>query len=303
MRVPDNSNFQINFVNSDNNISMNSNLNNVNDNDYIDFSYGDIDYDEIESEYVNDEDTLNPSSKYSINGEIDDYSQGHYLDCWLLGGLESFSNSEKGAQIIKDAVSCDEDGNYIVKFDGINLKIKISENTLDNARQNPYYSNGDDDILLMEIAFKTVLQQMRDGKIETPECLKDNILDDKDYLLDYGNFDDVVYVLTGNEGSFLSRNTLLNNSYIYDNFARDLKNDFVCIAVGFTSKNHLPTVINDINGNPVKLNNGGSHMWSVKEINSDTVVIINPGNSSEEITISKEDFLNNIDGFEYYYFK
>ena len=46
----------------------------------------------------------------------------------------------------------------------------------------------------------------------------------------------------------------------------------------------------------------GGHAWSIKSVDGDNVVIVNPWDSSVEITVSKEELLKYATGIEYYEF-
>ena len=104
-----------------------------------------------------------------VNGEIDqDFKQGQIGDCVLLASLYSLSSTQKGQDIIKDAIKINynEKGeleSYDVYFRGYDKTYSIAHEELKEAEQlkykfskgeaNHHYSTGDDDVLLIELAW------------------------------------------------------------------------------------------------------------------------------------------------------
>lgn len=108
--------------------------------------------------------------KNRINGEIDEaFKQGHIGDCTLLASLVSLANTEQGEELIKNAISKNYSDSgkiesYNVYFKGLNKTYCITANELKEAKElkdkykngeevDYYYSSGDDDVLLFELAY------------------------------------------------------------------------------------------------------------------------------------------------------
>ena len=118
--------------------------------------------------------------KYTVNGEIDqDFYQGNAADCVLLANLYSLSRSENGKAIIKDAIKInyDENGNttsYNVYFKGLDKTYNIPVEEYCEAERlrpryqrgevNHYLSAGDDDVLLMELAYQKAFNDITEAK-------------------------------------------------------------------------------------------------------------------------------------------
>lgn len=124
-------------------------------------------------EFFGFEDMNYENSGYDVNGEIDkDFQQGLLGDCSLLGTLYSISNTEVGAKVIKDAITINKDSygrveSYSVNFKGIDEKVTITKEELEKAdkiqRSEGYsYTDGDDDVLLMELAWVKCNQEAKD---------------------------------------------------------------------------------------------------------------------------------------------
>lgn len=260
-----------------------------------------------------------------INEKIDDSKQGKRGDCWLLSGLNSLSYSKNGQKIIEDAISVNEDGSYNVEFKGLNLNINITPEEIEKARKEGSYSAGDDDVLLMELAFEKALQLVEDGEVDAPDWLIEQAKNGETPI-DGGDLEAVIFMLTGEEteyqyncyhpdcdGSISARIQrllpglagLFNNSMesVFDKIEENPEG--YCAQISFHgpkgTADDEPITIKDVNGNDVVLTYGdGGHAWSIKSVDGDNVVIVNPWDSSVEITVSKEELLKYAEGIIYY---
>ena len=89
-----------------------------------------------------------------------------------MGTLYSLSNTEEGAKIIKEAITINENSfgkveSYDVYFKGIDETITVTKDELETAeevqRSEGYsYSDGDDDVLLMELAWVKCCQEAKE---------------------------------------------------------------------------------------------------------------------------------------------
>ena len=260
-----------------------------------------------------------------VNEEIDDSKQGRTGDCWLLATVNSLSYSEKGRQIIKDAITVNDDNTYSVEFKGVGTTIVISEDELAKARASGKYSSGDMDVLLMEIATEKVMDKIKNGEIDAPEGLKASAINGETSI-DGGQMAELIYLLTGEkseyqyncnhvdedsltakiQGGFLHGiATLLGNSleYVYNKLEKNP--DDYCATISFaggkSSKDDEPVVVKDVNGNDVVLTYGsGGHAWSIKSVDGDFITIVNPWDSSVEIVVSKDEIKPYVTGISYY---
>ncbi|MBR3605109.1 MAG: hypothetical protein IKL52_03670, partial [Candidatus Gastranaerophilales bacterium] len=116
-------------------------------------------------------------SSYDINGRIDkDFRQGNTGDCALLSALYSVSTTQQGQKIIEEAITVNEGlfgqvKSYDVYFKGIDETVTITKKELEKAEeiariQKGSYSDGDDDVLLLELAWEKCTQQAQD-KLKT----------------------------------------------------------------------------------------------------------------------------------------
>ncbi len=232
-----------------------------------------------------------------VNGEIDDSRQGQQGDCWLLSGLNSLSYSEKGREIIKNAIKNNEDGTYTVDFKGIDTEVTITKEDIAAARRSGKYSSGDDDVLLMELATERVMDKIRDGEMDdVPEFLEE-AAGDGDSSIWAGSLRDIIFLLTGDNTKYAVDEDKM--SEMLDELENNPENYAMTTSFDGTENGGSYTV-QDVNGKPVELVT--NHAWSVKSVSGDTVTIVNPWDSSIEYTIPKSEFLKHAKGVEYYNF-
>lgn len=98
--------------------------------------------------------------KNTPDGIIQGGKQGSSAgDCWLLAQMNSMSKTDWGKDILKNAISKNDDGGYIVHFKGVNKDISITEKEFSKAKKNSNFSNGDADALLLEVAVEKYFEE------------------------------------------------------------------------------------------------------------------------------------------------
>lgn len=91
------------------------------------------------------------SDKWTSNGKIEVSQQGQTGDCWLLSGINSLSQTDFGKDAIKNAIQKNEDGSYTIKIKATGDEYNISPEEIIEARSTDKYSEGDLDVLLIEL--------------------------------------------------------------------------------------------------------------------------------------------------------
>ncbi len=222
------------------------------------------------------------------NGEIEFSIQSKKTgDCWLLAAVNSLSYSDKGSKIIRDSIKFNDDGTYSVYFKGVNAEVIISENKLREAEATGLYSEGDDDVLLMEIGMDTVIDKINEGEIKIkgyhPYITMTNREGIEGISINGGSFLDAIFLLTGD-------NTLTcTNPSLYYGILDNLDTKTTAVAVFGPGNGHENEVIQDIYGNNIyTIPEDNDHDFSIKSADKDTVVIVNPNDSSKEYVISKD---------------
>ncbi len=106
------------------------------------------------------------SSKTKFNRRIEPTKQPMTQgDCWLLSDINSLNCTEWGKKAIQDAIIPDEDGSggVTVNFKGSPLKkksIHITAYQIEQARNSGNYSDGDDDMIALELATEITFRKM-----------------------------------------------------------------------------------------------------------------------------------------------
>lgn len=260
-----------------------------------------------------------------INKEIEDFAQGTGADCWLISGLKSLSFTEKGRQIISDSIKINDDGSYTVSFAGLeNSQYTISEKELQRATKNEKYTTGDDDVLLMEIAFEKALKDVKNGKYEVPDYVLSQVKYKSDVLYG-GQLHTFIYLMTG-ENSDIAYNCyhadLQDDEEYQEQKAQDIQygdlynteleeiydkieeapQDYVAVLSVKNGENALGEIsVTDVDGNEIVLADG-SHAISIKSVEDDVLTLVNPWDTSSEIKVEKDEINEYVKRVAYYKF-
>lgn len=243
------------------------------------------------------EETENPSG---VNGEIDEpVSQGGTGDCWILTGVLSLASTEVGKQIIKSSITANSDGSVTVTFKGIGVSYTISAEEIkkhdtDNIKGDAY-SNGDNDMLVMELATEKLKADIESGKVTLnvdPASFEGY---NGDGSIEGGFAAQMLYFLTGRTSdTYLSENPRQPNQVnfseeeIYEIFQNALENDETALTFGIYDGTHTAQLTN---GKTYKLALGnGGHALAVTNLTKDTVTFVNPWDSTKEYTMTWSEF-------------
>ncbi len=253
-------------------------------------------------QYETDEDN-NRKEVYipDFNNEINYTMQGQIGDCWLLAGINSLSYSEAGRKILNNAVTRNDDGSFSVYFKGIDTTIKLEEEEIKEARESGKYSKGDNDMLVWELAFESAFNKIQNKETDIKgfhlHLMAENKRPEGVKSIDGGNFEDVIYMLTGKD---VSHALNIGFGILISNFLRNAaQNENIAIQFGFDPLNFQNgAIVKDIYGNDIYMIND-SHSFSIKSINGENVVIVNPWDSSKEFVISIKKLIKYGGDFEY----
>ena len=259
------------------------------------------------------------------DGTVGDSSQGNIADCWLLSGINAMRYTEKGQEILNNAISNTENG-YSVRFEGLNKDIEITKDDITNAIQSGKYSTGDTDVLLYELAFEKGLDE---------GYIKHNILaggsaenTEEASSLDGGSAMTLIYALTGKKSKYAlsaqgCSDEVLSQSPVGVFLTKTLKaiaepfvssgnesildkisnSENVIASVSFMFENNgKERYLTDIDGNKHEVSGvdvDSMHECAIKSIDGDLVTIVNPWNSKENIVITREELLKNAFAISY----
>ncbi|MCD8024458.1 MAG: C2 family cysteine protease [Candidatus Gastranaerophilales bacterium] len=215
-----------------------------------------------------------------VNGEIDEgVFQGKTGDCWLISGVLSLSYTEEGSEIIKNAISQNENGDYEVYFKGAGKTYTVTKEELEEVNvgtilsglgiKNSTYSTGDDDMLLIELALEKLVDE---GEVSI--VTGDGITGGSAYYL--------YELLTGNNVEYAYGDDADEVLELFDYYEENQDTTAATLGVedGFSG-------LED------------SHAYAVKSYDGDTMTLVNPWDSTSEIEISTEDLLENMGSYDF----
>lgn len=257
----------------------------------------------------------------SINGKIENSEQGELGDCFFLAQINALSDTDFGKEAIKNSIIDNNDGTYTVKLKGANKKFTISKQeilyakTLTNNGKNTY-SKGDDDMVLLELAFERYFNQ-------TNEFIDDDFIkESKQELLKTKNSKGEVFECRtqisygGFGGDFANYNSgtdiafLLTGKQSFKGFPLDKDNKDTINAIlklKASNKNNIAITfglgeLKDSSNNKVakeyKDFYSDRHLSHIKSValddneNITSVTITNPWDNNKTITLPYEKFMN-----------
>ena len=242
------------------------------------------------------------------NGFIGDFKQGAVGDCWLLSGLKSLAVTPIGTDIIKNAITKNEDGTVTVKFKGANKSYTITEEEFNKAAnetitspdgvQEKKYATGDADVLLFEIAMKKLKNEIAEGKTgaDLPNYAK--ILVNKEAPIEGGAGAQLYYLLTGKEACGISatgaKNPQTGEVLFKDNkeklteFLEKYSLDNKKYAASFGVDKEIS--VKTLTGKDCRF--VPHHEYALEGTFGGNIIISNPCDSARKIVIPQSEFLN-----------
>ena len=252
----------------------------------------------------NTETSLDANNTSGINGEFDEQiKQGGTGDCWLISGLLALNATDEGKQIIKDSISVNDDGSVTVNFRGVNASYTITPEQIkkydtDNNTKDAY-SNGDNDMLVFELAVKKLKSDIAAGAINIGASAN-SYEGDRDTSIEGGFAQQVIYFMTGKTSQTYgvqssNKRDLANglaNSTIYNVLNDAANNPQTVLACGMYYGIKSAKCIDGRTFN-IDLREYG-HAFAITGVDADkqTVTILNPWDSTKPYTMSWSEFAN-----------
>jgi len=240
---------------------------------------------------------VNLFDKNTKDGEIKETQQHSTGDCWLLSGINALSYTEKGREIIKNALDY-QNGYTIVHLEGVG-DIPVLDLEVASTKGSSQYSSGDDDMIIFELAIEKVLDGIANGEIILD---KENapwwMLDINDLYatnssrssITGGHSLEAIYLITGKAGEKYTGEENMKN--ILDEFSKN-NNENIALTTYMIGDN---STVKDINGQNVQLI--GNHGYSIKKVEGNVVTVINPWDSGKEIKLDMQTYLNHFSGID-----
>lgn len=244
---------------------------------------------------------LENAVKIGSDKVIDDFSQGNEGDCWLLAGLQSLSSSSEGAKLIADAMVWNDDYSKVtIKFAGTGDKIVLTIDEILDFKDENCHASGDIDVIIIELAFKKLL-----GSINGLDGLNVKFSDsfykyfvNGDIATSTGTkYDDALNAIGGlfgvsNGKTDMDKKTAKNFlQNILDNKNSGKYAGFAATFALFTTADSATWSWETTSGRTETFEMGYSaHVFAITDITSNTVTFANPHDSSEEYTVTWEEF-------------
>ncbi len=232
------------------------------------------------------------SGKYSgINGVLDEaLEQGYNGNCWFIAGILALSATPQGKDIIKKAIVPNNDGSVTVNFEGVGKSYKITKEEIEKADKDNTYSQGDNDMLVLEIAMSKYKKEIGDegtkfnsGNTSPEEINSNSVL--------HGGFSYEVFRLFGDYKVFETNSFCIGdtNPEIIDEILKSM-NKNRNMAICFDLRNSNNVKLTDGTNFRFGSDHGNYHAFAVTDIGEDTVTFVNPWNSEKKYTMSIEEF-------------
>ena len=262
-----------------------------------------------------------------VNGEIDEYVIQSYKtgDCWLLTGVLSLVSSEIGQAVLKESIIPNSDGSVTVTFKGLGVSYTITKEEIEKWDTDNYYrdaySNGDNDMLVLELATEKLKDDIDKGIIQIDPNLEyqytvgstDKSEQGAGASITGGYSEQIIYFLTGKTSeAFSSMDD--KNIVTYDDL-------YTALSEGLTETQVLE-ILQDAydNGNSAltfgmfgckdypaphrarctdgkmfsfdftKYEEWGGHAFAITGLTANTVTFVNPWDSSKEYTMTWAEF-------------
>ncbi len=227
--------------------------------------------------------------KYNIDGVIDDIYQRNVGDCWYLSAVNSLKSTESGRQMIQDSITKNDDGSVTVTLKGVNKSYTYTPEQICSRQYlttDKLYSKGDDDMALFEMAMADcrieMLEEKNEEYIKKFNLQKTKITDP----LTGGGHKEGIFCLTGVDAESKHKNED-KQDFINKKLKEPKRYALVC---NFQQSDDL---FGYSVQEPSKTKIVKNHTYSISRVTEDTVYVVNPWNSSEELAYPKEKFLKN----------
>ena len=232
----------------------------------------------------------------NANGRIDEsVAQGASQDCWILAGILALNSTKEGANAIKNAIKINNDGSVTVTFKGVNTSYTISlaeilKNDTDNNLADKY-SNGDNDILILELATERLLQDIQN------QVIKINAFETTEYErysadgdIDGGYAQQMIYFLTGALSETLKADDLkvgLSSDNIIETLNSAINDDENAITFNLYGGTHTAKTID---GKEFSVTLELGHSYAIIAYTEKTVTFVDPFDSTKQYTMTLEEF-------------
>lgn len=232
--------------------------------------------------------------KSSSNGKLDNnFDQYWSSNCWMIASLKAILNNEEATEELHSLINHKENGDIEITLKGPSKKYVITQEELVGSKE---YSIGDLDARAIEIAFDKYIREENsnlNGFKKFIRCFHKNRIDP--FPL---NCNEVIDTSLRQTFSILFGKENLNNIYYDDTkpnntVINNIKNGNRVTVIASLNDSLDYQFGKNTNGKDIKLDS--HHVYSVNNIENDSLVIFDPRNNKEKIKISQNTFLKYFD--------
>ncbi len=231
-------------------------------------------------------------------------------DCWLLSSLNALSYSDMGKELIKNSLEY-KDGYTIVHLRGANDYI-VTDDAISATKATSEYSSGDDDMIIFELAVEQFMDDAANGKVNeaflrqfgnstyyssTEEHSSLSVFDGTKINGNYPS--DALYWLTGKASNLTSSVKMIMHddgtseiqTMCYSDVINEELNKFQQNknSMALLASLDSPKTVCAVDGGQVYLT--GPHAYAIKDVTDETITIINPWDSSKDIVLGRNIFI------------
>ncbi len=247
----------------------------------------------LDGQYYSWNEEANKFEYVKNDGVLGDFKQGQTGDCWLLAAISAVSDNEKAKELVKNAVTVNDDGSVDVYFKGIDKTYKITADELSN-RISADYAAADPDVAAVELAMEKYRQGLLDTKLARGSVLNLTYAPkNTESVLEGGDSVQALQLLTGKKAISISTDgddKMALNSVIQEgkSFKAALKeyadnpNNVIVVSLKYGV---------DENGNPKY------HAYAFDSYDDENFYLVDPHNTfAGPQPVKKEEFFNEING-------
>ena len=254
----------------------------------------------VKTASLNDKsDSESYTNSSQVNGLIDErVQQGRTGDCWHISGVMSLNATDAGKENIQNAIKPNPDGSVTITFRGIGRSYTVSAEEIKkhdtDYNTKDAYSNGDNDMLALELAMEKVFDDIRSGKVKGNNSI---ILSDEG--IEGGQTETTKFLLTGKRSQYILPEgdaNDLSKEQIYKVFNKAADSQPVAIDFalhGFYGTDRTHSALR-ANGEHYSINipKNSGHALFIKKIDKEnnTVTFANPWDTEKNYTMSWDEF-------------
>ena len=228
------------------------------------------------------------------DGVLGDFKQGQTGDCWLLASISAITSDEKGKEVIKNALSVNDDGSVNVYFKGIDKTYTITKNELYTTISKDYAA-ADPDVVAVELAMEKYRKGLLDTNLARGTAL--NLIyapKNTGSVLDGGDPVQALQLLTGKKA--INIGTDGNDKMALNSVVQEGKSFKAALKEYADNPNNV--IVVSLKEGVDEKGNTKYHAYAFDSYDDENFYLVNPHDTFEgSQPISKEEFFKSVNSF------